>query len=183
MTGTSPDAIHIRRARGSDEPRLRRLLEELSPDDRGLRFFSAAADATRAAHDAAMPTDGRRALVAETSDGRIVGHGILAGAGTPDAELAVNVAADHRHLGLGGVLMERLAATAWAQGTRRVIAYVVVEHVDMRALLRRRFVTRRRETNGVATEQLLRAVSSYRPRHQPRPRPGAGEPGQKFVLG
>jgi N-acetylglutamate synthase-like GNAT family acetyltransferase len=153
-TGIPASDVRIRGAHRSDEPALRRLLDELSPHDRYLELFRAAVDRARTVPRAAAPRGGRRSLVAETADGRIVAHGMVEGIGSAEAELAVEVAADHRHGQLGGVLVERLAAVAWAHGTRRVIAHAFVENADLQVLLRRRFAMRR-EREGVVTQALL----------------------------
>src|SRR4051794_40895685 len=129
-----PDAadLRIRAALWSDAPALGPLLEQLP---RSLRIAGPGAGG---GPGVAIGADGSRNLVVERARCAIVAFGIVEGVGAPRALLTVAVADDHRRYGLAGILVERLAAAAWAEGTRRVVVRAPVAAHDLRALLARR---------------------------------------------
>jgi GNAT superfamily N-acetyltransferase len=123
--------LRIRAAHWSDAPALGPLLEQLS------RSLTTAGSGDGAL-SAAIGADGSRNLLVERARCAIVAFGVVEGVGAARALVAVAVADDHRRHGLAGVLVERLAAAAWAEGTRRVVVHAPVAAADLRALLRRR---------------------------------------------
>lgn len=129
-----PDAadLRIRAARWSDAPALGPLLEQLA------RSPGIAATGADGAPRAVIGADGSRNLLVERARCAIVAFGFVEGVGGPRALVTVAVADDHRHHGLAGILVERLAAAAWAEGTRRVVVRAPVAAQDLRALLARR---------------------------------------------
>jgi acetate---CoA ligase (ADP-forming) len=145
------ERIAVRAARPADEHALRGFFAGMSAESRRLRFFTPAVDIARAAHCAATGTTERENLVAVTRAGRIVGHALVVGLGAQTAEVAVEVAEHHRHHGLAGELLERLADDARARGTRRLVAYVLPDNGDMLAILRHRFAAREHRDDGVVT--------------------------------
>ncbi|MGW3017453.1 bifunctional acetate--CoA ligase family protein/GNAT family N-acetyltransferase [Streptomyces longwoodensis] len=109
--------VCIRPARPEDLPGVRRLYEEMSPENLRLRFFavspsSAAAAAVRAC---GPHRPGYRALVAERH-GRLLGLAEYdtGGSGT-EAEISVAVADGLHHRGVGTLLLEHLVSAARAE--------------------------------------------------------------------
>jgi hypothetical protein len=82
--------------------------------------------------------DGCRELLAERAGRGIVAYGVVEDVGAPMARLAVAVAAERPVRGVAGLLVERLAAAAWAEGSRRVVIHAPLRGADLAALLRRR---------------------------------------------
>jgi L-amino acid N-acyltransferase YncA len=98
---------------------------------RRLRFFSGAVDLGSAAHWAAFTSDDRHGLIALDESGKVVGHAAYVLLDADRAEVAVEVA-DHLHgLGLGTLLVERLATLAEQRGVRRFVAEVLCENRAM----------------------------------------------------
>lgn len=116
----------------ADADALFTLLSSLSLESRRLRFFSLACDLKEAAQWAAT-ADGIDdiGLVALDSAGRIVGHAACSRISGPRGEVAVEVDDAHRHLGLGSLLVRRLARDAEKQGIRQLIAEVLPENQEM----------------------------------------------------
>jgi acetyl coenzyme A synthetase (ADP forming)-like protein len=106
--------VHIRPVRPADESGLAAFFDELSPQARGFRFFTAAASTGRAA---ALAVDldyiADYGLVATRgNDDRIVGHGTYMSDGPDRAEVAFAVADRLVGLGLGTILLAHLAEVA-----------------------------------------------------------------------
>jgi GNAT superfamily N-acetyltransferase len=135
-------SVVIRPATAADEPALRSFLRGLCLEARRLRFFSAAASMTTAAH-LASTTDARHyGLVAHDEAGVLVGHATYVQLDDTRAEVAVEVA-DHLHgRGLGTMLIERLAIIAERRGITHFVAEVLCENRAMLDVFRDGFDAR-----------------------------------------
>lgn len=141
----------IRHVGAGDRRALLRFMEHLSAESRYLRFFSAACDLTAAAAWAAS-ADGRDhlGLLALDSGGEVIGHAACCRLYGPRAEVAVEVAEEHRHEGLATVLIVRLAREAERAGVDRLIAEVLPENGDMLAVFHDGFAALTHITDGEA---------------------------------
>jgi acyl-CoA synthetase (NDP forming)/RimJ/RimL family protein N-acetyltransferase len=130
--------VHVRAVVPGDADELRRFLESLSRDALWLRFFTAAADLRSAAQWAAgAPGRGGMGLVATAGDPpRIVGHAGFELMREDAAEIAFEVADERRGLGLGTILMARLAAAARERGIDTFVAEVLPENRRMLEVFR-----------------------------------------------
>ena len=124
----------------ADADAMLTFLSSLSHESRRLRFFSPALDIEAAARWAA-DVDGtdRIGLIATEARGQIVGHAVCARLYGLRGEVAVEVAEDHRHLGLASVLLRRLARDAERQGIRTLVAEVLRDNYDMLAVFHDEF--------------------------------------------
>ena len=123
--------VTVRAVEPDDEGALGVFLAGLCPETRRLRFFSAAADTSKAARWAAHTGAGHHGLLAHDELGVLVAHAAYARLGPDRAEVAVEVA-DHLHdRGLGTMLIERLAALAEKQGITGFLAEVLRENRAM----------------------------------------------------
>lgn len=106
--------VHIRPVRDEDESALAGFFDELSPQARGFRFFTAAASTERAASLAVdLDYEGRYGLVATRGDDeQVVGHGTYLSDGPERAEVAFAVADRLVGHGLGTILLAHLAEVA-----------------------------------------------------------------------
>jgi GNAT superfamily N-acetyltransferase len=125
-------SVTVRPANPRDEPALEAFLSELCLEARRLRFFSEGADMTLAAHLVAAAGAGRFGLVVHDEAGLLVGHAVCIQMDDARAEVAVEVADRMHGLGLGTILIERLAAVAEQRGVTRFVAEVLQ---DNRAML------------------------------------------------
>ena len=122
-----------------DEPALRSFLERLCLEARRLRFFTGAADTSKAAHWAASTGADRYGLIAHDETGILIGHAAYIQLDEKRAEVAVEVA-DHFHgRGLGTILIGRLAAIAKERGITRFVAEVLSENHAMLDVFREGF--------------------------------------------
>jgi GNAT superfamily N-acetyltransferase len=104
------------------------FLAALCANSRRLRFFTGAADVTKAAHWAAGTPADRYGLLAHDETGVLVAHAVYAQLDQTRAEVAVEVA-DHLHdRGLGTILLERLAAVAEQHGITQFVAEVLPDN-------------------------------------------------------
>jgi acetyl coenzyme A synthetase (ADP forming)-like protein len=130
--------VRVRPVRPADEPELRAFLERMSPESRQLRFFTAGADLTGAAHSFA-DTDyrDRFGLVATTGEDReIVAHAVYVRGGAERAEVGFEVA-DHLHgQGIATILMAHLAEVASAAGIESFEAEVLAANRRMLRMFR-----------------------------------------------
>jgi len=132
-------SVTIRPATAQDEPALRSFLEGLCLEARRLRFFTGAADVSKAAHWAASTGADRCGLVAHDETGVLVGHAAYIQLDEKRAEVAVEVA-DHLHdRGLGTILIERLAVIAEQRGITLFVAEVLSENHAMLDVFREGF--------------------------------------------
>jgi GNAT superfamily N-acetyltransferase len=135
-------SVVIRPAAAADEPALRSFLRGLCLEARRLRFFSAAASITTAAHLASTTDAKRYGLVAHDEAGVLVGHATYVQLDETRAEVAVEVA-DHLHgRGLGTMLIERLAIVAERRGITHFVAEVLCENRAMLDVFRDGFDAR-----------------------------------------
>jgi GNAT superfamily N-acetyltransferase len=135
-------SVAVRPATEADESALRSFLRGLCLEARRLRFFSAAASMSTAAH-LVSNTDARHyGLVAHDEAGVLVGHATYVQLDDTRAEVAVEVA-DHLHgRGLGTMLIERLAIVAERRGITHFVAEVLCENHAMLDVFRDGFDAR-----------------------------------------
>ncbi|MCC7103528.1 MAG: GNAT family N-acetyltransferase [Chloroflexi bacterium] len=113
--------VHIRPVRPDDEPRLLEFFAALSPESRGLRFFSYAVDLAGAAwRESTVDYQHRFGLVATTGpDERIAGQASYVTTDDPErAEVAFAVDDASQGRGLGTLLLGQLAEIAAGNGVR-----------------------------------------------------------------
>ncbi len=124
--------VTVRPVNARDEAALGAFLSGLCLEARRLRFFSGGADMTLAAHLVAAAGPDRFGLVVHDEAGVLVGHAVCIQMDDGRAEVAVEVADRMHGLGLGTILIERLAAVAEQRGVTRFVAQVLP---DNRAML------------------------------------------------
>jgi GNAT superfamily N-acetyltransferase len=126
--------VTIRSSTVDDEPALRMFLQGLCLEARRRRFFSGGVDVERAAHSGVAVGADRLGLVALDGRGEMVGHALSIALGAPAssrAEVAVEVADDVHGLGLGTILVERLAELAEGRGIEKFVADVLPDNEAM----------------------------------------------------
>jgi GNAT superfamily N-acetyltransferase len=148
------------------------FLESLSLESRRLRFFTPALDLEAAARWAA-DADGmdRIGLIAIDSQGRIVGHAVCARLYGRRGEVAVEVAEDHRHLGLASLLLRQVAHDAERQGIRTLVAEVLPDNHEMLAVFHDEFQAGQRASKGEVDVEFPSASWHAAPHRAP---PGRG---------
>ena len=125
------------RAAGSDDVAgLRGFLEQLEPEARWFRFFSAGVDLGRAARDAVTPARGRALLVLTGADERVVGHAMYARSGPGEAEVAFAVSGAWQGRGLATTLLAHLAAVAAAEAITTFVAITLPDNHRMIGVFR-----------------------------------------------
>ncbi len=141
-------AIVVREAQPGDFERyFDEGFEELSPESRHLRFFTAVRELPGSVRDRLASVDGQRnaAIVAFDAAVMLPDHpeGVPIGVarwmsgddGPP--ELSITVIDAYQGLGVGTRLMDALLALARKRGVQRIIADVLRENTGMRALINR----------------------------------------------
>jgi acetyltransferase len=137
-------SVRVRAIRPTDAPELQRFYAGLSPESRRTRFLSIAAGLSQAQSASFCTTDhdhqeGFVAVVhnASVAHERIVGHLCLEPDGEEGAEVAIAVADEFQHRGIGRRLM--LAGVAWARGKHiaRLIATMSTDNGPIHRLLAR----------------------------------------------
>ncbi len=129
--------VHLRPVGPGDEPRLRRLFNDLKPASQAFRFFSGAVDLDSAAQAMAAGDGERYGLLATRgTDGRPVGHGIYASIGDGIAEVAFAVLDELQGRGLGTILLAHLAEAAADQAVATFVAEMLPENLRMIEMLR-----------------------------------------------
>jgi RimJ/RimL family protein N-acetyltransferase len=127
--------VHLRPAKPSDAPAVRRLLEGLSDRSRWLRFFSLVPNLAQAVRWATDIDDGHRYGLLATAEGdrRLVGHaGFEREPDRPGrAEVALEVADAVQGKGLGAALLCQLAEAANQAGIQVLDAEVLPENHKM----------------------------------------------------
>ncbi len=126
--------VTVRLSTADDEPALRGFLAGLCLEARRLRFFTGAVDLDEAAHLSAESGPDRLGLVAFDEHGALVGHALciqLAAREPGRAEVAVEVADELHGLGLGTILIERLAEIAERHGLATLVAEVLPDNEAM----------------------------------------------------
>jgi acetyl coenzyme A synthetase (ADP forming)-like protein len=130
--------VHVRLMQQQDEPKLARLFQSLSDQDRWFRFFAPAKDSALAveAHREAI-LDQCFALVASSGpDDRIVGHAFYAVIEAGRAEVAFTIAHEFQGRGLATILLGQLAEAAAANGIEIFEAEVVASNHAMLRVFR-----------------------------------------------
>jgi acetate---CoA ligase (ADP-forming) len=125
--------VRVRPMRAEDEDGLHALFDDLSPDSRWYRFFSAAADLHQAASffAALEPEQGRGLVAVAGSDERLVAHASYVRESASRAELAFEVADDWHGHGIATVLLAHLAELAASDGIATFTAVVLPDNHRM----------------------------------------------------
>ena len=130
--------VRVRLMRLQDEPKLVRLFQSLSDQDRWFRFFSPTKDSALAAEahrEASL--DQCFALVASSGpDDRIVGHAFYAVIEAGRAEVAFTIAHEFQGRGLATILLGQLAEVAASNGIEIFEAEVVASNHAMLGVFR-----------------------------------------------
>ena len=121
--------------------------DELSPESRHLRFFTAVRDLPASVLERLSVVDGvlNAAVIAfdaaadlpDHPEGKAIGVARWMANPTGPPELSVTVIDEYQGLGVGSRLMDALLALARKRGVRRIIADVLRENTAMRALINR----------------------------------------------
>lgn len=122
-----------------DREREYAFIKRLSPESRHMRFLSQISEPGTALLDQLMDTDNkqRTAYIAlEHENGQLVEIGISRYAATAEheCEIAVTVADEWTHLGLGTALMEHLINSARQNGFRQMYSVDAASNTPMRDL-------------------------------------------------
>jgi GNAT superfamily N-acetyltransferase len=147
-----------------DDAALDVLLSELDAQSRYSRWFSGAVDMHRAADWAAHPERQQALGLVAIAGEVIVGHAVLVPAGEHTAEVAFEVAAEWRHQGIAGHLLDALIQAGRERGVDTLVAEVLAENSEMLAVFR--------EHGGVC-ERLDATVTSMRLEVDTSGRPGS----------
>jgi GNAT superfamily N-acetyltransferase len=134
--------VVISRLTPADTRMLADAFARLSEESRRLRFLAPKEKLSEAELRYLTGVDGHRheALVAidrETRRGVAIGRFVRDPDDPERAEVAVTVADDWQHRGLGRLLLERLAERAREEGITRFVALVAEDNRNMRMLLAR----------------------------------------------
>jgi GNAT superfamily N-acetyltransferase len=142
--------LALRTVRAADELLIKEFLDRLSLETRRMRFFTACCNLSAQAHRAAG-ADGAEhfGFVALDEQQRIVAHACYVRAGPRRAEVAVEVADDLHHLGLGTHLVARLAEVAALHGIERFFAEVLPENAEMLTVFHDGFAPTQRLVDGI----------------------------------
>lgn len=140
--------VRVRSVQADDEQALRIFFAGLSVESLRRRFFTAGADLSAAARWAAEVDPDRSGLVALSASGAVVAHGVFVRFGESNAEVAFEVAEDHRRRGLAGALLDRLARAGREAGVTVMEADVLPDNADMLGVFRH-FATHERARDGV----------------------------------
>jgi acetyltransferase len=141
-------AVTIRPIRPEDEPAMARFHETLSDRSVYLRFFHMEKLSSRIAHSRLLRKcfidyDREMALIVERSNSQNAENEILAVGrltrtpGTKEAEVAVLVADEHQHCGIGSELLGRLIQVGRDEKLEQITATILPENMAMRALATR----------------------------------------------
>ncbi len=124
--------VHIRTVATSDLGGLRALQARASDRSIYLRFFSLSREAADHYLDRLVQVGSRthQALVACVRE-EIVGVAAFEGITDSSAEMALLIADDRQHEGIGTLLLEHLASVARLVGIRRFVADVLAENAAM----------------------------------------------------
>ena len=125
--------VCIRPVTPADHDQVRKLYEEMSPENLRLRFFSVSPrSAALSADRACAPAHpGYRALLAETH-GQVIGLAEYDTAGEKDeAEISIAVCDGLHHRGVGTLLVEHLVSAARAEGITTFTADALSENREI----------------------------------------------------
>ncbi|HEU5269716.1 MAG TPA: GNAT family N-acetyltransferase [Jatrophihabitans sp.] len=163
-------AVRIRTVQPADRTALLRLNADTSDRSIYLRFFTASRHTADSYVEALTrpPAPDHAALLMELDERPIAVAGFEQ-VSAEDADIALMVADDFQHEGVGTLLLEQLAALARRRGITRFSAEVLVENVTMtRALRALGYRTRTTVAEGVCmfsldlrpTEEMLAALDA-----------------------
>lgn len=131
--------VAVRPLEPADGEHLADLFDRLSPRSRYLRFFTSTASLPPwvLRHLSAIDHDRHEAVGVFDGDVLVgVAHWFRTAEAGAEADIAVEVADDHQHHGLGRCLLRVLADRARRQGITRFTATTLTENAAVRALLR-----------------------------------------------
>jgi len=135
------ERIVVRPIRPEDGPQHRAFIEQLEVEDLRLRFFYARRDLPKSELARLTQIDYAREMafiaVRPRADGGEETIGVVRGISDPDnveSEFAIVVRSDLKGHGLGQLLLAKLIRYLQAQGTQRVVGYVLRENRAMREL-------------------------------------------------
>lgn len=137
---TLPDTteILVRPIRPEDEPLLREMLTQVTPDDLRLRFFAPIKDFSHAFIARLVQIDYARAMAFVAigpASGALLGVVRLhADANYESGEYAILLRSDMKGRGLGRKLMDLMIAYARSEGLRRIEGQVLAENAPMLTL-------------------------------------------------
>ena len=126
--------ITIRPLRGGESSVIQAVFDQLGPTSRLLRFGGAKNVLTPSDLEQLSRVDGDHHVLVAVADGAPVGIGRLVRDGA-EAEVAIAVADDWQHRGVGTFLADRLAADARAAGIERLRATMHAENRASMALM------------------------------------------------
>jgi GNAT superfamily N-acetyltransferase len=171
--------VIVRAVRASDEALIEEFLDRLSLATRRLRFFTACCNLREQAHRAAG-ADGAQhfGFVVLDGHGCVVGHACYVRAAGRRAEVAVEVADDLHHLGLGTHLVARLAELAAGHGIDCFFAEVLPDNREMLTVFHDGFAPTQHTVDGVVEVEFPTANWSLAPSspaavHDPGREPGS----------
>lgn len=134
-------ALLVRPIRPEDEAQHRRFLEQLDPEDIRMRIFQTRREMPHSELARLTQIDYEREMaliaVAPGPDGTPETLGVVRAVRDPDnteAEFGIVVRSDLKGSGLGSLLMDRLLAYLRAQGTPKLVGFVLRENRAMLAL-------------------------------------------------
>lgn len=126
--------ITIRPLRSGESPVIQAVFDRLGPTSRLLRFGGAKNVLTPGDLEQLSRVDGEHHVLVAVVDGEPVGIGRLVRDGA-EAEVAIAVADEWQHRGVGTFLADRLAADARAAGIERLRATMHAENRASMALM------------------------------------------------
>jgi acetyltransferase len=131
--------VVVRPIRPEDEPAHRRFFEHLDPDDVYFRFFSMMREMPRSqlARFTQIDYEREMAFIAHAPGEEGETLGVVRAIADPDnreAQFAIVVRSDHKGLGLGRALLEKLIRYCRGRGTGELVGQVLPANRAMRAL-------------------------------------------------
>ena len=128
---TDGSTIEIRQPTSADEPAVRQLFDELTPQSRYLRFMGSAPEAVsgKSAERICRPADPEHGAVIAVLAGEVVGVAEYEQIrGEAGAEFATVVADRLHHRGVGTLLLEQLVVLARDNGVRAFEAMMLTSN-------------------------------------------------------
>lgn len=168
-------AIRVRHVTPHDEPCLLQFMEQLTPEFRRMRFFSAAYDLRAAARRAAS-ADGTDhiGIVATDDRGHMLGHAACARMYGARAEVAIEVDETHRHQGLATILIATLAREAEQKQIRHFVAGVLPDNHKMLAVFNDGFDASQKFADGEVDIEFPTSAWQLPPDRFGHPQPDTG---------
>ncbi|HEV7941214.1 MAG TPA: GNAT family N-acetyltransferase [Solirubrobacteraceae bacterium] len=123
--------VSFRAAGAGDAQALREFFGGLCANSLRFRFFTGAANIDSAAHWAAVSEPGGMGIVAIDQTDTLIGHAAYVPLNEQSAEVAVEVADRLHGLGMGTIMVERLAEQAEARGVSQFVAEVLPDNKAM----------------------------------------------------